>query len=42
VPIKLQPGKTYRFWLNQGRFMSFVSADGTPLEPLEVTFHTRG
>ena len=41
VPMKLEPGKTYRFWLNQGRFMSFVSADGMPLEPVEVTFRTR-
>ncbi len=41
VPMKLKPGTTYRFWLNAGQFMAFASQDGTPLEPVEVTFTTR-
>ena len=38
VPVQLEPGKTYRFALNSGRFQGFVSADGVPLAPLEMSF----
>jgi hypothetical protein len=41
VPMKLVPGTSYRFWLNAEGYMSFASADGTPLEPVEVSFTTR-
>lgn len=36
--IRLVPGRTYHFWLNSERFQGFRSADGTPLEPVEVQF----
>ncbi|MHC4211722.1 MAG: DUF4932 domain-containing protein, partial [Planctomycetota bacterium] len=41
LPVRLKPGWTYRFGLNSERFTSFQSADGIPLEPLQVTFTTR-
>jgi hypothetical protein len=41
LPVRLKPGWTYRFMLNSQRYTSFRSADGTPLEPLNVTFTTR-
>lgn len=41
APMKLKPVTTYRFYLNAGQFMAFAAADGTPLEPVEVTFTTR-
>ncbi|MBI5864288.1 MAG: DUF4932 domain-containing protein [Planctomycetes bacterium] len=40
VPVTLEPGRSYRFGLNGGRFYSFVSEDGYPLEPVEVKFTT--
>ncbi len=42
VGIALAPGRTYRFGLNGGRYVGFSSADGYPLEPVEVTFTTAG
>jgi hypothetical protein len=41
VPVRLEPGRTYRFWLNSDQFQGFVSADGVPLVPVEVTFTTK-
>jgi hypothetical protein len=41
LPVKLKPGWTYRFMLNSDRFTAFRSAEGTPLEPIDVTFTTR-
>lgn len=41
VPVALEPGRTYVFWLNQGQRRGFVSKDGFPLDPLRVTFTTR-
>jgi hypothetical protein len=40
VPVTLEPGKTYEFDLNSVQFKGFASADGTPLEPVSVTFST--
>lgn len=40
VPVTLEAGKRYRFGLNGGRFFSFMSEGGYPLEPVEVTFST--
>jgi hypothetical protein len=42
LPVRLKPGWTYRFMLNSQRYTAFRSADGVPLEPLDVTFTTRG
>jgi hypothetical protein len=41
LPVTLKPDWHYELWLNQGRYDSFQSADGEPLEPLRVTFRTR-
>lgn len=38
--VRLKPDWAYEFWLNSNRFKNFVSADGTPLEPVHVTFST--
>jgi hypothetical protein len=40
--FRSEPGRKYHFWLNSERFQGFVSADGVPLEPVEITFTTRG
>ncbi len=40
VPVKLEPGWDYTFWLNQGRYQAFQSEDGTPLASVHVTFTT--
>lgn len=42
LPVKLQPGKTYTFGINGGRFTGFRAKDGTPAEAVVVTFRTRG
>lgn len=42
IPITFEAGKTYRFGLNGPNFLGFLSADGKPLLPIEVTFQTRG
>jgi hypothetical protein len=39
--IRLVPGKTYRFGLNSPTVTGFAAADGTPLEPVEVTFSVK-
>jgi hypothetical protein len=41
LPVNLKPSWTYRFMLNSSKYTAFRSADGTPLEPVEVTFTTR-
>lgn len=41
MPVRLKPDWSYEFWLNRGRFNTFRSADGVPLEPVHVTFETR-
>lgn len=42
IPVKLKANWSYKFWLNSQKFTAFRSRDGVPLEPLEVTFETRG
>lgn len=41
VPVKLDPGRVYRFSLNDARFRGFAAEDGTPLRAVPVTFSTR-
>jgi hypothetical protein len=41
LPIKLEPGKTYRFGLNSPKHSGFKSEDGFALLPMTVTFTTR-
>jgi hypothetical protein len=40
LPIKLEPGREYRFGLNSLRHVSFQSAAGVPLEPVVFEFST--
>ena len=41
IPVRLSPGQTYRFTLNRAGYRTFMSEDGVPLAPVEVTFQTR-
>jgi len=41
LPWRLAPGRSYRLGLNGGRFRSFQSAEGVPLEPVLLRFRTR-
>ena len=40
LAVKLEPDTTYAVWLNGGKFMSFVDADGTPSLPYLLVFRT--
>ncbi len=40
VAVKLKPDWDYVFWLNRGRFNSFRSREGVPLESVRVSFRT--
>jgi len=41
MPVRLEPDRSYLFWLNSSEFDAFQSREGVPLEPVEVTFRTR-
>ena len=41
MPVELEPGRTYRFWLNTPEHVLFLSEEGTALAPVAVTFSTR-
>jgi hypothetical protein len=41
LPVKLEPGKTYRFGLNGPNHTGFKSEDGSALPAMMVTFTTR-
>jgi hypothetical protein len=41
IPVALQPGSSYEFWLNRGKYDSFRSAEGVKLRSVHVTFATR-
>ena len=41
MPVRLEPDRSYRFWLNSSEFDAFRSKEGVPLEPVEVTFRTK-
>ncbi|MGA2787033.1 MAG: protein kinase, partial [Verrucomicrobiota bacterium] len=40
IPVKLKPGRTYKFGLNSKNHRNFKSEHGVPLEPVWVTFQT--
>lgn len=40
LPIKLEPGREYRFGLNSPRHVNFQSEAGVPLEPVAFEFST--
>jgi hypothetical protein len=41
VPMRLRPGTTYRFALNNGPYRAFQSAGGVPLEPYPIQITTK-
>jgi RNA polymerase sigma-70 factor (ECF subfamily) len=41
LPVKLQPGKTYVIWLNQGKFASFMDKGSRRSVPYLLVFQTR-
>ncbi len=41
VKVKLEPGKTYAFWLNSGTFKNFKDAQGHPAVPYLLIFKTK-
>jgi RNA polymerase sigma-70 factor (ECF subfamily) len=41
APVHLEPGKTYRIWLNSGKSMNFRDKDGNPAVPYLLEFRTR-
>ena len=41
VKVKLEPGKTYGFWLNSENYHNFRDADSRPAVPYLLTFKTR-
>ncbi len=40
LPVKLEPGKTYAFWLNSEKFQNFKGRDGQPAIPYLLVFQT--
>lgn len=40
LPVRLEPGRTYRVGLNSAAYQAFQSQEGVPLEPRVVTFTT--
>ena len=40
LSVKLEPGKTYAFWLNSERFKNFKTRDGQPAVPYLLVFET--
>lgn len=42
LPVRLEPGRTYRVGLNSGANQAFQSQDGVPLEPRVIEFTTAG
>jgi hypothetical protein len=40
LKVKLEPGKTYGYWLNSQKFTNFKDAQGRPAVPYLLTFTT--
>jgi Bacterial Ig-like domain len=40
--VKLEPNKTYAFWLNRGQFQNFKDQQGHPSVPYLLAFQTKG
>ena len=40
MKVKLEPGKTYGYWLNSQKFSNFKDAKGNPAVPYLLTFKT--
>ena len=41
MPVKLEPGKVYKIYLNRGQFLSFQDSNGTPAVPYALVFGTK-
>jgi hypothetical protein len=41
MKVKLEPGKTYAYWLNSQNFHNFRDQQGLPAVPYLLVFHTR-
>ncbi len=41
VKVKLEPGRTYAFWLNSGNFVNFKDITGRPAIPYLLIFQTK-
>ena len=41
LPVKLEPGKTYAFWLNSEKFGNFKDASGQSAVPYLLVFETK-
>jgi Big-like domain-containing protein len=41
LPVKLEPGKVYGFWLNSQKFRNFKDADGRSAVPYLLIFRTK-
>jgi len=42
LKVKLEPNKTYAFWLNRGQFQNFKDQRGHPSVPYLLAFQTKG
>ena len=40
APVKLEAGRTYALWINQGRFIGFRDTDNHPAAPYLLVFKT--
>ena len=42
MKVKLEPNKTYAYWLNSGKFQNFKDRQGHPSVPYLLIFQTKG
>ncbi len=42
LKVKLEPNKTYAFWLNRGQYQNFKDMQGHPAVPYLLAFQTKG
>ena len=42
LKVKLEPNKTYAFWINRGQYQNFKDQQGHPAVPYLLSFQTRG
>ncbi len=41
LPVKLEPGKTYRIWINSQKNTGFRDVTNTPAVPFLLVFQTK-
>ena len=41
IKVKLEPGKTYGYWINSEKFKNFKDASGKPAVPYLLAFQTK-